>query len=52
MGKESDESKKTKYFVRAIKRITKVLISLFILFLVISGIVYLAPKIWQFAIGA
>ncbi len=48
---ESQESKKTKYYVRATWRLIKLLIAIFILFLVIAGIIYLAPKILQFAVG-
>lgn len=49
--KQSKESKTTKYWVRAMKRIIKVLIWLFILFVIVMGLVYIVPKIWHFVLG-
>ena len=51
MRNESKESETNKYLVRAANRIIALIITLFVLFLVISGIIYLAPKIWVFAIA-
>ncbi len=50
-SKESDESKKMKYWVRAIKRFIKVIVWLFILFLIIMFITWTAPKIWYWALS-
>ena len=49
--KESEEAKKTKYYVRAIKRLIILVVWLFIFFLVIMGIIYLAPKVWHLVFG-
>ena len=48
---ESRESRITKYWIRRTWRMTKLLLAVFVLFLVFSGLVYVVPKIWAFAIG-
>jgi len=48
---ESRESKFTKYLSRATWRIIGLIIPLTILFLIIIGIIYFAPKILEFALS-
>ena len=40
-----------RYIVRAIKRITKVIFWLFILFLLIMAIIWVVPKVWNWALS-
>ncbi|MDO8563780.1 MAG: hypothetical protein Q7R87_02130 [Nanoarchaeota archaeon] len=47
----SEESNKTRYFARAIKRILRVTFWLFMLFLLIMFIVWAVPKVWNWALG-
>jgi len=49
--KQSRESKTTKYYIRALKRITTVVFWLFILFLVVMAIIWAVPKVWHWALG-
>ena len=49
--KESRESNKTKYYKRALKRFIWVVVYLFILYSVVMGIIWAAPKIWHWALG-
>ncbi len=49
--KPSKESYFNRYLVRAIKRVTKVIFWLFILFLVTMAIVWAAPQVWNWALG-
>ena len=49
--KQSSESKKTKYYVRAIKRFIRLVAWVFILFVVIMIILWAAPKVWSWALG-
>ena len=49
--KPTRESHFTKYLVRAIKRIAKVVVWLFILFLVVMGVIWVVPKVWKFVFG-
>lgn len=49
--KESAESRTTKYWARMIKRLTKLLFWLFILYLLVMGLIWAVPKIWQWALG-
>ncbi len=45
--KESNESRTTRYYIRMIKRITKLLIWIFVLFLIVMGIIWVVPRIWH-----
>jgi len=49
--KPSKESQKTGYYIRFTKRIIKLLIALFILYVVIIGIIWSVPKLWYWALG-
>jgi hypothetical protein len=49
--KQSKESKTTKYYVRAIKRISAVALWLFILFCLVMFIIWAVPKVWHWALG-
>jgi preprotein translocase subunit SecG len=49
--KPSKESRKTKYYVRALKRISSVAVWLFILFCIVMFIIWAVPKIWHWALG-
>lgn len=48
--KTSKEAHKTKYAVRASKRIIHVVIWLFVLFLLVMFIIKVAPIVWNWAI--
>lgn len=52
MGKPSNESKLTRYLVRLLKRFTRVAIHGFILFSIIMGIVWAAPRMLAWALGS
>jgi hypothetical protein len=49
--KETKEAGHTKYYVRALKRITMVVGWLFVLFLVVMFVVWAVPKVWNWALG-
>ena len=47
----SEESNKTRYFARALRRILRVTFWLFVLFLFIMFIVWAVPRVWHWALG-
>ena len=49
--KPSKESLLTRYWVRLIKRVTKVVISLFVLFLIVMGVIWAIPRVLSWALG-
>ncbi|MFH1839871.1 MAG: hypothetical protein ABH849_01860 [Nanoarchaeota archaeon] len=49
--KASQESRTTKYWVRALRRIARVVFWAFILFLLIMVVVWAVPKVWHWALG-
>mgnify|MGYP007123663321 CR=1 FL=1 len=54
MGKKrkpSKEARKTKYWVRALKRISIVIVWLFIVFCLIMFVIWAVPQIWTLALG-
>jgi len=49
--RQSGEASATKYYVRATKRIIKLITWLFVLFLIVMGVMFVAPKVWHFVFG-
>ncbi len=49
--KPSKESLWMGYFRRLIKRVIKVVLSLFILFLIVMGIIWAIPRVMNWALG-
>ena len=49
--RESKEARRTKYYIRAIKRIIRLVFWLVLLFLIVMGLIYIVPKIWTFVFG-
>jgi len=47
----SKEALGSRYAVRATKRVIRLVIWLFVLFVVIMAIIWVGPKIWHWALG-
>lgn len=49
--KESREANKTKYYARAVKRLIRLCLWAFLLFVVVMAIIWAAPRVWNWALG-
>ena len=49
--KPTKEAYINRYIVRVIKRVTTIIFWLFVLFLLIMAIVWVIPKVWNWALG-
>lgn len=48
---ESSEARNTKYWIRMIKRQIRLVFWVFILFLLIMAIIWVAPQVWNKVMG-
>ena len=49
--KLSKEALLTRYWARLIKRVTKIVLLLFVLFLIVMGVIWAIPRVLSWALG-